>query len=87
MKIRRFAPLIAGLAIVAATSSGKATGAGFVCPDGYYPTFNIFVLDPPDKNNNGLVCVKGPQGENQHFNTKDDKQPQQPQVVDDIYVP
>ncbi len=26
-----------------------------------------------DRNNNGIVCAKGPQGSNSHFNVKDDQ--------------
>jgi hypothetical protein len=34
-----------------------------------------------DKNGNGIVCAKGPQGSNEHFNAKDEKGIQ---YVDDI---
>ena len=63
---------------------GSAAGDTFVCPDSYQPV-PVIVLPPdgkiPDRNDNGIVCVKGPQGSNEHFNAKDDKAPQ---YVDDI---
>ena len=85
MEIRRLAAIST---IAAATAlpfvSGSAIGDGFVCPDGYQPV-PIMALPPgekiPDRNDNGIVCAKGPQGSNEHFNTKDDKAPQ---FVDDI---
>jgi hypothetical protein len=71
---------VAGLAIAAFAipTSTSATAEDFVysCPDHYQPAPTIAV--PPgsrdrDNNNNFVVCVKGPQGSNQHFNVKDDK--------------
>ena len=64
--------------------SGTANGDTFGCPDGYELT-PVIAIPPgekvPDRNNNGVVCAKGPQGSNEHFNTKDDKTPQ---YVDDV---
>ena len=48
------------------------SAAETVCPDGYNPVPSIVAPDA-DKNGNGIVCVKGPQGGNGHFNVKDDK--------------
>ena len=84
MKIRRLAAIST---IAAATAlpfaSGSAIGDPTPCPDGYELT-PVIAIPPdqkvPDRNNNFLVCAKGPQGSNEHFNTKDDK----PQFVDDI---
>jgi hypothetical protein len=71
---------VAGLAIAAFAipTSTSATAEDFVysCPDQYQPAPKIAV--PPstrdrDRNSNLIVCVKGPQGSNQHLNVKDDK--------------
>jgi hypothetical protein len=73
-------------AIVAALagSASNASADTFVCPDGYQPV-PLMALPPDqqdkDKNGNLMACAKGPQGSNEHFNAKDDKQPQ---YVDDI---
>jgi hypothetical protein len=63
------------------TASADATAT---CPDHYQPV-PLIALPPDqqdvDKNGNLIACAKGPQGSNEHFNAKDDKQPQ---YVDDI---
>lgn len=69
------------IALSPATASADLTAT---CPDHYEPV-PLIALPPEDqdvdKNMNFIACAKGPQGSNQHFNTKDDKQPQ---YVDDI---
>ena len=71
---------VAGLAIAAiAIPSANSTAEDFVysCPDYYQPVPRIALppgeFDDKDQNNNFVVCAKGPQGSNQHFNVKDDK--------------
>jgi hypothetical protein len=63
------------------TASADVTAT---CPDHYEPV-PVMALPPEDrdvdKNMNLSACAKGPQGNNGHFNAKDDKQPQ---YVDDI---
>jgi hypothetical protein len=87
MKIRRFAATSTiAVATCCAFAPPQAAGDTFVvvCPDGYewVPAMAL----PPDqqdrdKNGNGIVCAKGPQGSNEHFNAKDEKGIQ---YVDDI---
>jgi hypothetical protein len=76
MKIRRLA-VISTIAFASGISlaPGSAYGDGSVCPDGYqlYPSIVLIDGAQTDKNNNGFVCIKGPQGSNDHFNGKDDK--------------
>jgi hypothetical protein len=69
---------VAGLAVVAsmipvAAADAKQSTTG--CPKGWTPTTPAGL--PPgqetrDRNGNGTVCAKGPQGHNGHFNVKDD---------------
>ena len=84
MKIRRIAA-IATIAVAASGgfAAGPASGDFVVCPDGFFPA-PVMALPPgegekADRNNNGQVCAKGPQGSNGHFNVKDDRL-----LVDDV---
>jgi hypothetical protein len=71
---------VAGLTALActipvATADAKQSTTG--CPKKWAPTPTQAFPTPPekDRNNNQLVCAKGPQGENganPHFNVKDD---------------
>jgi hypothetical protein len=71
---------VAGLTVVAAlipvaTADAKQSTTG--CPKKWAPTPVQAFPTPQNKDNNmnGLVCAKGPQGENganPHFNVKDD---------------
>lgn len=45
------------------------------CPDNFVPVLAFVATGSQDHNGDGWVCVKGPQGSNQHFNTTDDKDP------------
>ena len=81
-KLRFLVCVCAACAAVAGTAApGSADPIG-LCPDGYVAT--SAALDPSaDKNANGVICAKGPQG-NGHFNTKDDKRSRPDDIVDDI---
>ena len=66
-----------------ALPAALAAGAFFVsagpasalpsCPDGFVLVPAAFSAKNQDHNGDQLVCVKGPQGSNGHFNTTDDK--------------
>ena len=73
----RICVVLAGLALGTALPSPAAADQTGTCPDGYQPV-PVIVLPPEeglgkDRNNNGIVCAKGPQGSNVHFNVKDDQ--------------
>ena len=81
MKKRRLPLILAPLACAAAITLAPAPAAGdvFTCPDFYFLA-PASVAPDKDKNGNGFVCAKGPQGENAHVNSKDDH-------LDDIVLP
>jgi hypothetical protein len=58
---------------VFALPASPASAESFIvnCPDHYYPA-PAAGGPTDDRNSNGFICVKGPQG-NDHFNVKDDK--------------
>lgn len=71
---------VAGLAVVAAmipTASADAKQSTTGCPKKWTPVPTQALppgeFDDRDHNNNQQVCAKGPQGSNNHFNVKDDK--------------
>jgi hypothetical protein len=73
----RICVVLAGLALGTAMPSPAAADLTGTCPDGYQLA-PIQALPPEegadkDRNNNGFVCAKGPQGSNDHFNVKDDQ--------------
>ena len=77
-KLRLFG--VAGLTLAAfAIPASSASADTFIyrCPDHYQPVPTQALppgdFDDEDNNNNFIVCAKGPQGSNQHFNVKDDK--------------
>lgn len=45
------------------------------CPDNFQAVPIFVATGDKDRNGDGWVCVKGPQGSNGHFNTTDDKNP------------
>jgi hypothetical protein len=65
---------VAAVLIPAGAADAKQSTTG--CPKKWQPAPTMAL--PPgqfenrDHNNNGTVCVKGPQGSNEHFNVKDD---------------
>src|SRR5918992_2826025 len=67
--------VVAASLIPAAAADAKQSTTG--CPKKWEPA-PTGALPPGefenrDHNGNGTVCVKGPQGSNQHFNVKDDQ--------------
>jgi hypothetical protein len=77
--MRKLRPIgVAGLAIAAfaiPASSASAAQSTRECPDNFQPVPAQALPQPKkdkDKNNNFMVCAKGPQGSNQHYNVKDD---------------
>ena len=67
--------VIAAVLIPAGAADAKQSTTG--CPKKWEPATTMAL--PPgqfenrDHNDNGTVCVKGPQGSNEHFNVKDDQ--------------
>jgi hypothetical protein len=71
---------VAGLALAAFAIPASSAGAAQStreCPDNYQPIPTQATPDTKkkekDRNGNFIVCAKGPQGSNQHYNVKDDK--------------
>ena len=71
----RICVVLAGLALGTALPSPAAADTTGSCPDGYQPVPVILIPEgeAKDHNNNFIVCAKGPQGSNSHFNVKDDQ--------------
>jgi hypothetical protein len=76
-KLRLFG--VAGLTLAAfAIPASTASADTFIyrCPDHFQPVPTQALppgeFEDKDNNNNFIVCAKGPQGSNQHFNVKDD---------------
>jgi hypothetical protein len=65
--------VVAAVLIPAGVADAKQSTTG--CPKKWTPVTEMGLPQGSrdrDNNENGIVCAKGPQGSNQHFNTKDD---------------
>jgi hypothetical protein len=65
----------AAVLIPASSASADPSPTPGRCPDSFMPVMSFAATGDKDHNNDGWVCVKGPQGSNGHFNTTDDKNP------------